>query len=213
MTTAEIIDIFRALPSGGLVTYDSRLRDGELLSLVNTCKNAAQRIVYSQTKFAAPQWFVPFYPEHEEMWGTGCYQKFRMVDYVILDGIVGGLGYIGASKSNNTFIPITSRVQFTDYMKHPILKPRKNENYVLIENGFLEIYGQPVTNFTMGIIPSNPLDIPTFNYNSDNYPIDIGLLEVMKKIAMNPDINIISKTPFDKVQDGMDGTAINSNTR
>jgi hypothetical protein len=210
MTLPEIIDIFKSLPSGGMVTSDSRFRDGEIISLINTCKNVAQAAVFLKTKFAAPQWYVPFYPEHEEKWSYGCYQKFRMVDYVILDGIIGGLGYIGAERSNNTFIPLTSRVQLTDYMKHPILKPRKNESYILIENGFAEVYGQPVNNFRMGIIPSNPLDIPTFSYESDDYPIDIGLLDIMKKIAMNPDLNIMSKTPFDKVQDGMDGTAVNS---
>lgn len=210
MKTDEVLDIFASLPSGGMITSDTRLRRGSLLAMVNTLKNASQRMVYMQTKSIPPAWYVPYYPVFQKEWGGSCYKRFKMVDYVILDGIVSGIGYIGAERMNHTFTVMTNRIQLTDYMLHPILKPRKNETYVLIENGYLEIYGQPVTNFIMGIIPTNPLNVPTFSYENDEYPIDEGLLDVMKKTAMNPDINLLTKTPVDRVQDGLDQTAINS---
>lgn len=31
----------------------------------------------------------------------------------------------------------------------------------------------------------------------------------MKKIALNPDYNLITRTPYDKIQDGNDQTAVN----
>ena len=210
MTTKEIIDIFKGLPSGGYITADSRLRDGNILALVNACKNAAQKIVFEKEKYAPPQWFVPFYHEYEETWeNTMCYKRFTMVDYVMLDGIVAGLGYIGSTRTNHTFVPVTSRTQLADYMNHPILRPRQNDTYVLIEATHIEVYGKPVKDLKIGIIPANPLDVPTFNYDTDPYPVDGGLLDVMKKIALNPDYNLITRTPYDKIQDGNDQTAVN----
>ena len=209
ITLPQVYDMFTALPQGGYITADSRIEKGLMYAIINKAKNKAIQITYGQTKRTNPMWYVPFYPEYEATQQTDpCYRKFRMPDYPLLDGLGSAIGYIGATGKINTFIPIEGRVQFENYMNHPILKARGKDIYILIESGWAEVYGS-VRDFKMMIMPSDPRDIPTYNENIDPYPVDGALLEMMVKIAQNPDLVMISKTPYDRIQDGRDNTSVN----
>ena len=208
ITLPEVYDLFASLPSGGYITAESRLEKGLMYAIINKSKNKAIQMTYSQIKRTSPAWYVPFYPEYDTSWQTDpCIKRFRMPDYPLLDGVGSGLGYIGAVGRVNTFIPIEGRVQFETFMNHPKLRPRNKDIYILIENGWADVYGT-VRDFKIMIMPSDPRDIPTYNEKIDPYPVDGTLLEMMVKIAQNPDLVMITKTPFDKIQNGMDDSVI-----
>lgn len=209
-TLPELYDMFASLPSGGYITSDSRFQKGEMYSVINKCKNRAQKIVYGQEKRVHPMWYMPFYPNYDSTWQTNdCFKRFRMPDYNNLDTVMGGIGYVGAANTLNTFHVIESRVQLSDWMNHPILKPRTKDVYILIENGWAYVYST-VRDFQMMIIPANPQDIPTYNVDNDPYPVDGALIELMTQIAMKGDLFMYSKTKVDLIQDGRDSTAINT---
>ena len=202
--------MFAGLPTGGYITADSRLQKGQMYSVIHKCKNRAQKIVYSQEKRAHPMWYMTFYPEYDSTWQTSsCFKRFRMPDYNNLDGVVGGIGYVGAQDTLNTFQVIESRVQMSDWDRHPILRPRSKDVYILIENGWCYVYST-VREFQMMIIPSNPSYIPTYNVDFDTYPVDGALLELMTQIAIKGEAFTYSRTKVDLTQDGRDNTAVNT---
>ncbi len=210
-TLPQIYDMFAALPTGGYITADSRLQKGQMYSVINKCKNRAQKIVYAQERVTHPMWWMTFYPEYDSTWQpvNGCFKRFRMPDYNNLDGVMSGIGYVGAIDTLNTFLPIESRVQLSDWMKHPILAPRSQDVYILIENGWCYVYSM-VREFQMMIIPSNPQDNPNYNVDNDPYPVDGALLELMTQIAIKGEAFTYSRTKVDLIQDGRDSTAINT---
>ena len=196
MTFPQLYDLFASLPSGGSINDDTRLQKGFMYALINNCKAAAQRQVYKATKRTHPDWFIQYYPEYDSTWQTSpCDKVFYCPAFVSLDEARDGIGYVGSVETNFSMIVVKDHQTYSAMLQHQDMKPRANEAYVLfLPNGLTKIYGSFVRQPVFDIIPADPRDIPTYNIETDRYPVDEGLIEVMKKIAMGTDMMIITKS-------------------
>lgn len=208
MTFPELYSVFAAMPQMGFLTNDTRYGRGYVYSLINDCKAAAQKAIYLQNRKTHPSWFIRYYPEFQAGFQKTCYGVFFMPTVIYLDEIQDGYGFIGSTETLNAMIPVKNRVSMSDIMKHPILKPRPSETYILLEGNKGEVWGNNLKEFSMSIIPADPREIPTYNEDVDEYPADPNLIDMMKKIAMNSDWVITRTGAIDRKPNYKDDTVL-----
>ena len=207
-TLIDLYDEVAKLPSGGYLTADTRLNRPYVYSLIHSAAAKAKQLFWIKNRSLHQTNYIPFYPEYEStLQENNCIVRFKMPRLIQLDGLADGMEYLGSIRDNNTFIQVNNRLAMAGIQKDRILQPGR-KNYLLLEGRFGEVHGQKVREFMMYICPADPTDIPTYNVNKDAYPLSEDLVPEMKKIILQQDLIIITKSFADAINNSKDDTAI-----
>lgn len=208
MTLPDLANRIASLPSGGFITDESKFDYGFIYSLIHTAAATAKSNRYTLEKKIHPSWWFPYYPEFDKLQQIdGCYYRFKLPQLIHLDPRNIGMEYIGSLQKNNQFRITVGRAKFAAMQKDRVMKMREGITYVLIDNGFCEVYGS-VRNFFMNGLWFDVTQLPNYNTDSDNYPVDAKLITDIERIILQLNLNIITKSASDLRQNKQDDSAI-----
>jgi len=211
MTLPEIADAIKRQPSGGIVTDETRFEDQYLYKIINSYRNQLLRQVYQKDKRIAAAAYQRYYPTYEkDLQSSTCFRLFRCPLIISFDERSDGLRYVGSLDYNNNFRRHQSRATLSSVTKNKYLDVNSGRFISFLYNGndkLIEVYGIPlVEEILVEGIFTNPLDIPTYNVEQDNYPISEDLLPMLFEIIFKSVTATEANTPTDLISEGDDGT-------
>lgn len=114
------------------------------------------------------------------------YVLFKLPPVIQL-GANDGLRYLGASNCIDNWRRIRSREEMSVVMKHPYTKVSNHPDdiYYLYDGTLCQIQVYNNLDIQEGLceaIFQNPTEIPFYNQNLDDYPVDIELVDFMRNI-------------------------------
>jgi len=218
MTTPQILDQFQRLPEGGLMVDTNRYDPLFLLSLLDAGRAAWVVEMYRKDKRIEPVFYQKYYPSYSiPLQPTDkCYAKFLMPDILRLDEHSDGIRYVGYDDYNggtaNNFRRIVSRAWVSTLSNHPVMNPNRAFSFLYDGSAkILELRGKAklVEAPLVEALFKHPLDIPTFNRDTDDYPITMDGIYAVEKMITASDTRLVeattpkpafeqSQTPFPK---------------
>lgn len=212
LTFPELIEQCKSLPSGGYITKDSRLKPGQMASIINGGRAYVVRERWKQYGKVPPIYYQKFYPQYDKLAQDedSCYAKFYGVPNIIaLDGRATGLGYIGSSNSLNLFREVSSKAAMASMLNQRVIGMKRKGLALIGGSGEIDIYWNTKIKLPeLQAVFSDPRQVPLYNYDFDPYPMDIGDIPMMEQFLMNGGpLRYMAATPIDRINDGRDTTA------
>ena len=218
MDIKEVRSRIMALPSAGVANLkDSRFTPAYLDNLANQARGAAIRERVRRNNPVHQSWYMTWEPEYSTTFQkTGldddalCYVRFKMIPYISINSRLDGINFIGGANNNVLYRQVNDRATFAMNQKDRLLKAKSRMGivHVLIEDGVCEAWSKiNIDSLRIRLIPSDPFDIPTWNPDVDDYPIDVSLMDDMVRWLMQTDLTVITKSFYDRITNGRDETA------
>lgn len=203
MTLQEIITSAISSVSGGVYIDDRNISEGQIEAKVNEARAVWCLQQFAVNRNVHPDWIQTFYPEIEqEQQENKCRTVFNCPNVIKFNDLRDGLLYVGSDDYADEFFRITSRSMLSTMMKHQVMRVGRR-NYVLYQNGLAELYTvtkvkPPIVNGVFSI----PTQVPTYNKNEHQYPIDPAGIDFIEKYLIQSPLMTEIKTPADHVSDG-----------
>ena len=210
MTLPEIYERVAALPSGGYLTIDSRFDKGYIYSLIHSARAIIVNERFKANMAIPPIYFQSYRPQFEKAAQDSerCCTSFYGVPTIIGgDGRRSGLGYVGTINGKpKTFIEVSSRAtlagMFTDRTMRNLDKP-----IVLIGSDSVDVYYEEVIkDFVMEAIFKDPTQVPSYDIEASEYPMDIDDIAKMETYLMQGAMGASIKTIADRIANSRDDT-------
>lgn len=215
MTLTQITERISRIAQGGIITDETRFDTKFVRSIVNTYRGAVARIRYREAGNVHPLYYQKFYFEYsKDLQDSDCYVKFNCPAPISLSKETDGFRYIGTVPEDGTpsiaWQRIQNRPNLSLYNKHKVTKIILNRNVSALwdaSHSAFEIYGNLsiIEGMTEAVF-ANPLEIPTYNVNIDNYPIPEDDISFMEQLIQNEKTNIIINTQPDLLSNSNDLT-------
>lgn len=202
MKTKDALDIIARLPEGGIVTNLNRYDKNFLLALLDLGRAAWLVEFYKANKRLAPICYQKFYATLSlSLQTTPKFKRFQMPDIVELDEHSNGIRYAGEDDYNNdgtnNFAGIQSRAVLSNYKKHPVMNPNRFFSYLYDANaGIIEFRGKAnmIEKPLIEALFKHPFEIPTFNKDTDDYPLPLDGIYAVEKMISTGDTRLVEST-------------------
>ena len=213
MTLKEIRDEIRSMPESGYLNADNRFSSGFIDDLIHEKRAAAIVNLWNVNRHIPQQWLQTYYPEYSKDYQDGelCFVRYKIPRLVTISNLQQGISFIGSDGVSLQFKLFDNRSSFMTARQHKIWNPASGRYVAVLMSGDeIEIYSK--VNITEpprieGMF-MNPCDVPTYNRNVDDYPVESTLLAEMKRLIMGMDMVVITKSAIDRVTQGRDDSAI-----
>jgi len=141
---------------------------------------------------------VPYQLELQD--AGACFVRFYFPDMVRINGITDGYSFVGDNKTKKGFSKLKSPEDAHLLVDTGLDK--LGDIYYLAIGRTVEVYGDPGirTIDTTGIF-RNPLDCPTFDPETSQYPLPDGLIPLMFQLMKQAGMNYVNATPVDNKVD------------
>ena len=189
MKLKEIIDSIQRNAEGAVTTAGSRFSPLNLKKMINSYRAAIIEKNYQVNDMINPvcyQRFNLFYSKDLQYSAPEGSLLFQLPSVIQL-GEEDGIRYVGSKDCPNGWNRIVNRGQMNNMNKHPITSIQNNPDIVFVlfdgTTGNLEVYNG--LNIREGVVEgifADPLAIPEFNEDTDDYPMakdDIAQMETM----------------------------------
>lgn len=208
-TLTQIIESAISTVSGGLFIDDRNIQTEQIEGKVHEGRSLWIAQSYATNRRIHPDWYQRYYPEFDsEYQDNKCVTKFKVPHIVWFSDKTDGMRYFGAKDMPDNFTRILDRATLSAMDKHQTMKVGRR-NYILIQNGQAECYTvtgirEPI----MEAVFSFPTDIPTYNKNQHQYPLDAQGIDFVEKYLVQTVLKMEISTPADKKSDGVDSTKL-----
>lgn len=200
------------LPEGGVLTKDAKLDEAYVWDIIHSARAAEIVATYEKKGYVNPVSYQYYTPKYIlGMQENDCYVEFDVPNAIQLSTAMPGEGYIGSAKADFPFIQIANRIQLSQLKATRLFKPGGKFTYVLIESGKCKVYGRKNKLVTTppsfsGIWP-DPFIADDFNVDFDEYPVDQGLIDGMKRRMLGQDLVIITRSAIDRISNMRDDSS------
>lgn len=210
MNIREIADRLIRSVSGGTNPVDNKYEEEYMEALVPQLWANAIRLDYNGdgrrggSRRLSYAWSLPYtltYDSTIQVVGAD-YILFSCPQPMMINRFVDGLVYVGQTLNAKSWAKFTSREDIANANARNYFNG-KNIGY--FHNGtYLEIYGNNnLRGGNVRIIPNNPVDLPTFNLETSEYPCDEALMGLMTEL-FKADQNVNINKPADNIFDTSD---------
>lgn len=208
-TLKQIIESSIGTVSGGLFVDDRNISTAQIEEKVHEGRALWCAQSYAQNKHIHPDWIQTYYPEYSaEIQTNKCKTTFNCPSVIWFADKTDGLRYFGADDYADNFTRIWDRATLATMMNHQVMKVGRR-NYVLKQGSLVECYTK--THIKAPIaegVFSSPTDIPSFNKNEHNYPLDPQGVDFVEKYLVQTVLKMEISTPADPKSDGVDSTKL-----
>jgi len=214
MTLKDLIDVTeRFLSNSGIKTDESKWDALYVENLIHRYRGMAIVQVYAQTKNINPLWIQNCPLEYQEdLQESNCMVRFPMPAPMILSNTQTGLIYFGNKNGVCAFRSVKTRAELAMYNGHRFTNRGKYIRGLYIDGG-LEVRNDVMLEFPyVDAIFNVPTEVPTFNRQYDNYPIDEASIPLMHQLMYKNEGQFLSLKPVDGNSDSAD-TANTPNTK
>jgi len=198
MKADKIIDnIIQYMEQKGIVTDETLLRRVQLFDIF--CASRAK--VLSDFKIKGYEIFGANYMKSvvdNEVFEQG--SKFNYFE--VAPAVMNEYEYVGGIDGCSRFRENLTISQFQSSINQqvpPITLYYKEENHVKVDNNSVETV-------LMNYIPVNPMQVPTYNFEYDEFPMDEALMNTVLTVMFQDYQSKTSQTPKDTISDSQDTT-------
>lgn len=196
MLLSILLERMNALPDGGIVSNESRFKLPMLESMAVSFLGQMLQLQYVGSKDRGrntrinPLYYRKHWPKFRtELQDTDeCFVVFDCPSMLTLNDNSDGIRYCGTISGTTGFNRIQSRPALATINKHQVMKTIANDSEYpsFLYDGnrnLIEVYGdRNITEILLELLPANPMDIPTFNKDTDDFILDS---DVPNFLAMN----------------------------
>jgi hypothetical protein len=209
MTFPEIYEQSISLVSGGTETVDSRYGKGTIYSLVNTSRSIIALERFKADMAQPTSYFQEYEPEfvsQAQDSGLCCSIFYDCPELIGINNLSSGLGYVGTVDGKPArFAEVVSEADMAMILQDRITRIPLTP-YVLRSAGNIRVYWKStVKRFKMTGIFSDPRDIPTYDIELSQYPIDEGDLARVYAYILQA-LGASTKIPEDRIANSKDNT-------
>lgn len=202
MTEKAIIERLQRLPFGGVISDENRLDIPYIRIVLNTFRNQIIRDFYKQNKRINPQCYQKYWPEFSaDLQDVPKVVKFTCPEVISMDSNSDGFRYIGTIDCSIEFRRIRTRSMLSTINKHQLMSTNNGTYTGVLYDGsanVLEVYGNPeIEELLIEGLFSNPHDIPTFNPEKDQYPLNDDLIPFLEEMIFKAQTSVEASTPED----------------
>lgn len=176
-------------------TLGTKFEVPNIEDLCNQFRAVQLRSNYAKTGRINPQWMQQYVLEYDvDMQDDQCISKFKMPAPLVLDNETDGIVYVGTLKGKCAYRKVPNRAWLALYNNH---RNSGSKPICLYENGILEIHGEKgkvPKEATTTTVFDNPFELPDYNMDFSDYPIDNDNLVQMQQILIQSLLSQ-SKTP------------------
>lgn len=192
MKLPEIVEMCIRTPSGGIMTDENKLNRDFVAANIHQASAVAKVKWYEMKYSLHDMWFQTIFPVYEPLIQTtdDCMAQFRCPPVINLSTKRDGFEYVGTDDGMNNFPSRGTGAMAAVYAQHPVSNRRGliTWNWEYNESGYgvIKLYGRKNLNRIMvkGIF-ANPLDVPTFRPEYDEYPITAELIPLIRQELFN----------------------------
>ena len=208
MVHPEIIERLSRLPSGGVINDQNRFDYGYLSSLLDTFRAKVINIQYNGDRFTAksrrinPVCYQKHWPVYEkELQEAGTkFVLFRCPEFISIDGLSDGLRYVGSIEGSCSFRRLKTRTEISMYNSNKITNLENGRFQSALydgSQGMIEVYGnKALKELLVEGLFSNPLLIPTYNKDVDQYPLDASGIVLLESLLLKEQLQYQAATPI-----------------
>lgn len=206
MTLPQVRESVIRTISAALKTDEDRYESDYIDDLVHQHRAEAIWMMWKQDKRINSNWTQQFIAEYSrDLQEDDCFVRFACPPLVALGKKADGAVYVGSIKGRVTYRKVTSRAELANNDLHRFVKVNSRTLKALYSDGYWEIHGDPlIKEVRIDGIFANPTDIPTFNAEIDQYPIDDNTLVLMKKLIILSEMGPMAEETPDRISDSTD---------
>ena len=200
MTIDEITERVIRLPSGGIITDETRFDKPFVKSLINTVRGEVARKRFKETNAIHPTYYQRFFLEVDpEIQDNACFVRFSCPAPISLSGGGDGFRYIGTDPSISgesiAWSRIKTRGGLGNFNAHKVMKAAMLKTTSALwdaSTNTFEVYGNKlIENGLVEAVFGDPLSIPLFNEEFDDYPMPADDISYMEQIIFKTNTAII----------------------
>jgi len=197
MKLKEITEMCSRLPDGGIVNDRTRYDQGYLEMTVNVFSRRLLKMLYLKNRRINPVCYQKHWPIYEkDLQDDRCVTKFRHPEVVSLDDQSDGLRYAGTVDFANNYARIKSRGALSTMNKNRIMAADNSRRPTVLYDGNMQIIEVRGTEMLREImtesILADPMSIPTFNKELDEYPFPNDLVPDLLQMIFSEETSIAS---------------------
>ncbi len=203
MTYKQIVDRLTANVQAAIKTDESRFGREFVVSHVNSARASAIQQFWQRNRRINPQWLQDYDLEYsidlQEDTANNCITKYYVPSWISLDGKSDGMVFVG-NTANKNFRIFNTRAELAVYLNIPKQSPYDGRFVgVLREGGMIELhYSNRIKSGRILMLYNNPLDCPSYNIDSDPYPVTEDLVIQMEDVLIRK-MASMAQQPIDLV--------------
>lgn len=211
MILQEIIERLVSNAQGGLFSDETRFNEATLTTLINTARAQTIQAIYFKNKRINPACYQTHFPSYDAdlQVDDPCLVKFKCPSVINLDSNSDGFRFVGQVDGVRGFRRVVSRAQLATYNQHPFMKVQGGRYIAALwsaPDGVWEIYNSSLKYLRVEGIFANPLEIPTYNKDIDDYPVSVEMLPMIEDFIFKTVTAIEAQTTPDYVSTSTDTT-------
>ncbi len=206
MTLPQIRESVIRIVSAALKTDEDRYEPDYIDAIVHQYRAEAIWQIWQKERRVNANWTQQFISEYSsDLQEDDCFVRFACPPLIALGKKADGAVYVGSADGHVTYRKVTSRAELANNDLHRFTKTNNRTIKVLWSDGYWEAHGDPLIKElrTDGIF-ANPTDIPTYNIEHDQYPIDDNTLVLMKKLIVLSELVPMASAEPDRISDSTD---------
>lgn len=212
MKLTDLIEIVIRTPSGGIMTDENKL-DRDFTALNIHQASATSKIKWYEQKGSVHDlWYQTFVPHYEPLLQTtdDCLAIFQCPPVINLSSCQDGFGYVGTQDGLHAYRRWGQGPMQAMYAGHPVTN-RMGVIYYWweYENGMPLLKTKGRKNLQPPLVRgifANPLDVPTFREEYDQYPITEELIPLIRQELFNLQTKIVVMQRADTISDSQSTT-------
>lgn len=134
-----------------------------------------------------PSWVQTYFPDYDIEENDGlCTAEFDLPSPIYMDLKRDGLMWVGNAQQTHLFTRVYDYSEYMSMMQSNILKRIIGRKTAYIyADGRIKIIGDKLTkNICVGIVAMYPTEIPSYNRDVDQYPIDTDTLSMVQEYVL-----------------------------
>lgn len=211
MTLDQIVQRVISLPQGAVLTDETRFGFPYVITLINTARAQVIQGIYFKNKRIHPACYQTYYADYDAdlQEDDPCVVKFKCPASINLDSNSDGFRYVGQVDGKKGFRRVTTRAFLSTYNQHPLMQVQGGNFTAAMwsaPDSIWEVYNSDLKYLRIEGIFANPLDIPTYNKDVDDYPVSVEMLPQIEDFIFKTVTAIEAGTQPDYVSNGVDTT-------
>lgn len=110
------------------------------------------------------------------------YVIFEVEPAINLDSITNGFLFCGDKLTGQTFIPLMTPNDYWVNSQAKNIQP--DEVYYCVTGKRMQVWPNTIREIYLNYLPVDPMNVPTFNPETDNYPVGEDVWAIMKALAV-----------------------------
>ncbi len=186
MKLAELKSQVIRLVSGGIETDVTRYDFSDIEDKIHYGRSVVISESFKESKRIGSAWLQRFIsPFNTNLQDSNKFVRFKVPDVIRLDNYRDGFVYVGAIDSNIAYRRVVDRATMANGNLYRITIQNQQTARFLYEQGYIEVYGNTnIRQLAIDGIFSNPTHIPTYNQDTDEYPLGETLIGPLKEYLL-----------------------------